>query len=181
VCVRWRREIAQREVDLLPLYRQVAVEFAARHDTPGRMKAKGVITDIIPWASSRAFFYGRLRRRLAEEKLRAAVMQVTERSLPREEVTSLLRGWLLASSGASEAEAEHLWADNDGVWKWLSNSDAIAPLLAELGQASAARRVAQAARVDFASWKRALADALATLSPEQRQEVAELARHASSS
>jgi acetyl-CoA carboxylase/biotin carboxylase 1 len=179
------REIAQREVDLLPLYRQVAVEFAARHDTPGRMKAKGVISDIIPWAHSRAFFYGRLRRRLAEEKVRAAVAQATENSLSRNEVTGLLRGWLLASTSAGAAagedEAARVWADNETAWKWLSNPDAIAPHLAELRKAAAARRVTAAAKLDFSAWKQALADALGALSPEQRQEIAEVARQAASS
>ncbi|ELR23464.1 acetylCoA carboxylase [Acanthamoeba castellanii str. Neff] len=180
------REIAQREVDLLPLYRQVAVEFAARHDTPGRMKAKGVISDIIPWAHSRAFFHARLRRRLAEERARAAVAQATEGSpLSRDQVTRLLRSWLLASTSTSaaddEAEAARVWADNDTAWKWLSNPDALAPHLAELRKAAAARRVADAAKLDFTAWKQALNDALGGLSPEQRQEIAELARQAASS
>jgi len=170
------REIAQRQVDLLPLYRQVAVEFAARHDTPGRMKAKGVISDIIPWANSRAFFYRRLRRRLSEERLRAAVAKASENSLTRQQVTSLLCNWLAASAGASKEEAERLWEDNDMVWKWLLDHNAIAPHISELRQQSAHRRVVEAAQADFAAWKQALTSTLAALTPEQRFEIAELAR-----
>lgn len=42
---------------------QVAVAFAAMHDTPARMAAVGVLKGVIPWAASRAFFATRLRRR----------------------------------------------------------------------------------------------------------------------
>lgn len=34
----------EREEFLLPIYHQVAVQFADLHDTPGRMQEKGVIT-----------------------------------------------------------------------------------------------------------------------------------------
>lgn len=33
----------EREEFLLPIYHQVAVQFADLHDTPGRMQEKGVI------------------------------------------------------------------------------------------------------------------------------------------
>jgi hypothetical protein len=45
---------------------QVAVQFADLHDMPGRMKAKGCISDVLTWAASRAYVYWRLRRRIAE-------------------------------------------------------------------------------------------------------------------
>lgn len=56
----------KREDHLLPVYHQVAVQFAELHDRPGRMKSKGCINGIVPWASSRRFFYWRTLRRLAE-------------------------------------------------------------------------------------------------------------------
>lgn len=46
------------------------MQFADLHDTPGRMQARGAIRKIVPWASSRSFFYWRLKRRLAEFELR---------------------------------------------------------------------------------------------------------------
>lgn len=36
-------KLKEREDFLLPIYRQVAVQFADLHDTPGRMQEKGVI------------------------------------------------------------------------------------------------------------------------------------------
>lgn len=62
-CDALKSQIAQREELLTPMYHQAAVQFAALHDTPGRMKAKGVITDIVPWKKARSFFYYRLKRR----------------------------------------------------------------------------------------------------------------------
>jgi hypothetical protein len=59
-------EARAREKELMPVYNQVAVHFASLHDTPGVMRQKGVISSVVPWAQSRAFFYSALRERLAE-------------------------------------------------------------------------------------------------------------------
>lgn len=61
-----QRQIKQREKHLFGVYQQVAVHFADLHDTPGRMKAKGVIRQLVRWSESRKYFYWRLRRRLQE-------------------------------------------------------------------------------------------------------------------
>lgn len=66
-------EIASRQESLLPYYHTVGTHFCDLHDTPGRMKAKGVIREIVPWAQSRTYFYWRLRRRLAEDGLARAI------------------------------------------------------------------------------------------------------------
>ena len=63
---------AAAEKDLLPLFKQVAVQYAALHDTPGVMRHKGVIQQVVPWAESREFFAKQLRRRLAQERLKTA-------------------------------------------------------------------------------------------------------------
>jgi Carboxyl transferase domain len=49
---------------------QVAHEFADLHDRAGRMKAKGVVRDVLEWGSSREYFYWRVKRRLAENEVR---------------------------------------------------------------------------------------------------------------
>ena len=75
-----RAAIRAREEALGGIYLQVAHTFADLHDTPGRMVAKGVISGIVPLRRARAFFYWRLRRRLAElalaRRLVAAAPQV---------------------------------------------------------------------------------------------------------
>jgi len=64
-----KAEIKAREVKLAPYYHTVAVAFADLHDTPGRMKAKEVIREMVPWKTSRTYFYWRMRRRLIETKM----------------------------------------------------------------------------------------------------------------
>ena len=61
--------IKARERLLLPVYTQVALQFAQMHDGPVRMLAKGVLRGIVPWREARSFFAARLRRRLTEEAL----------------------------------------------------------------------------------------------------------------
>lgn len=52
----------------------MAHEFADLHDRSGRMKAKGVVRDILEWKSSREYFYWRVKRRLAENEVGELVM-----------------------------------------------------------------------------------------------------------
>ena len=70
------KQIKDRETMLMPLYLQVAHEFADLHDRSGRMKAKGVVRDVLDWKSSRAYMYWRVKRRLAEDDLRKQLTAV---------------------------------------------------------------------------------------------------------
>jgi acetyl-CoA carboxylase/biotin carboxylase 1 len=62
-------EAKKRESALLPLYNDIAVHFADLHDTPGRMKAKQCVLDIIPWKDSRRVFGVKLQRKLKEVQM----------------------------------------------------------------------------------------------------------------
>ncbi|KAL7800619.1 acetyl-CoA carboxylase [Trichoderma afarasin] len=62
-----KQQLTIREKQLLPIYSQIAVQFADLHDRAGRMKAKGVVRDSLDWSNARRYFYWRLRRRLNEE------------------------------------------------------------------------------------------------------------------
>lgn len=98
------------------------------------MLAKGVIRGIVPWASSRAFFAARLRRRLAQESL---VRQVAaaDAELSPGEALARLRSWFLSSplpaadalgEAASRGtvlaravdDAEALWRDDARFLAW---------------------------------------------------------------
>lgn len=70
--------VKARETTVIGVYRQVAVQFADLHDTPGRMEARGAVRKMVPFAESRAFFYWRLRRRLAEFDLRKQVRTLVD-------------------------------------------------------------------------------------------------------
>ncbi|KAI5299578.1 rab guanine nucleotide exchange factor S2, partial [Ascosphaera pollenicola] len=62
-----KAKMTEREELLLPVYLQIALQFADLHDRAGRMEAKGVIRQALLWKNSRRFFYWRLRRRLNED------------------------------------------------------------------------------------------------------------------
>jgi len=96
--------------DLGPAYLQVATEFADLHDRAGRMKAKGVIRDVVPWESSRHYFYWRATRRLAVDALATEVAQ--------------------ASGGTFEAAVDAVRAFCDDKTDW-DDDKAVATFLAE--------------------------------------------------
>lgn len=79
-----KAQLAEREKVLFPLYSQIAIQFADLHDRPNRMLAKGAIRKSLVWADSRKYFFGRLRRRLAEEAVLKELAKA-DASLPREE------------------------------------------------------------------------------------------------
>jgi acetyl-CoA carboxylase carboxyltransferase component len=85
-------QVQAREKELLPIYHQLATKFAELHDTPGRMKAKGVIDAVVPWEVSREFFYWRIRRRLEESSLRKQLVAANPMLTPLD-LTELLHGW----------------------------------------------------------------------------------------
>ncbi|KAJ5733760.1 Acetyl-CoA carboxylase [Penicillium malachiteum] len=62
-----KTKMAAREEQLLPVYLQIALQFADLHDRAGRMQAKNTIRQPLQWQNARRFFYWRLRRRLSEE------------------------------------------------------------------------------------------------------------------
>ncbi|GKZ35159.1 acetyl-coenzyme-A carboxylase [Aspergillus brasiliensis] len=62
-----KTKMAAREEQLLPVYLQIALQFADLHDRAGRMEAKNTIRHPLTWKNARRFFYWRLRRRLSEE------------------------------------------------------------------------------------------------------------------
>jgi acetyl-CoA carboxylase/biotin carboxylase 1 len=62
-----KAKMAEREEQLLPVYLQIALQFADLHDRAGRMQAKNTIRAPLRWQNARRFFYWRLRRRLSEE------------------------------------------------------------------------------------------------------------------
>lgn len=113
--------IKAREKTLLPVYQQVARQFADMHDTPARMYAKGVLSGIVPWKEARRFFAARLRRRLTEEALVRHVAS-TDVSIRRDDAINLVHSWhtlgnsisylqVDASPQAVAGQSFSFWAD----------------------------------------------------------------------
>ncbi|XP_053341777.1 acetyl-CoA carboxylase 1 isoform X3 [Clarias gariepinus] len=108
-------KLKEREEFLLPIYHQVAVQFADLHDTPGRMQEKGVITDVLEWRTSRQFFYWRLRRLLLEDTVKKKIQQANC-ELTDGQAQAMLRRWFVEAEGAVKA---YLWDSNEDVVEWL--------------------------------------------------------------
>ncbi|KAL7986957.1 hypothetical protein Chor_005876 [Crotalus horridus] len=108
-------KLKEREEFLIPIYHQVAVQFADLHDTPGRMQEKGVITDVLEWRTSRSFFYWRIRRLLLEnlvkKKIHAANPELTDG-----QIQAMLRRWFVEVEGTVKA---YLWDNNKDLVEWL--------------------------------------------------------------
>ena len=137
---RLRAEIKQREKLLAPLYLQVAHEFADLHDRAGRMKAKGCISEILEWKSSRKFFYWRIRRRLLEDSLKNQLMDASN--------------GLISNSDASSKISQVLPAGDDKtIVQWMLNN------------AEITSNLVKQVRFDHAS--KNVLNALAGLSPEE--------------
>jgi hypothetical protein len=113
------------------VYQQIAVSFAALHDTPSRMLAKKCVDGIIPWADSRHFLYWRLRRRLHEDEIIARLAHAAP-SMPEEELHSTVKAFVSsqvpACASSGESGSEHTVSDliqfDRSVVAWLHSSRA---------------------------------------------------------
>lgn len=101
-----------REKQLIPIYHQISVTFADLHDTPGRMKQKNVINEIIEWKNSRRFFYWRLRRLLAQDGLIKLIMSNSEQSF--DSALALLKEWLGQVGDVD-------WSQNEQLANWFES------------------------------------------------------------
>ncbi len=87
-------KMTEREKQLLPVYAQIAHQFADLHDRAGRMQAKGTIRQPLRWREARRFFYWRVRRRLNEEQLMKRMNVSSAKGLTsRESNLETLRLW----------------------------------------------------------------------------------------
>ena len=117
--------VFKRERSLLPVYEQIAVQFCELHDTPGRMKAVGVIEREVEWRQARSFFYWRLRRKLAEFDLRKQLIQAAEVGRGVEAPTSVeasakIEQWFMDTPGMTKED----WKDDKKVLSWMADHHA---------------------------------------------------------
>eukprot|EP00978_Attheya_sp_CCMP212_P005428 scaffold12189_cov51-Attheya_sp.AAC.2 len=116
--------ISKREHALLPVYEQIAVQFCELHDTPGRMKAVGVIQQEVEWSSARSYFFWRLRRKLAEFDLRKKMIEAGEvgrgiKALTPIEASAMMKEWFLETPGMTD----ELWDDDKVMLSWMAQSN----------------------------------------------------------
>jgi len=107
-----KEQIAAREDQLKPVYLQAATEFADLHDKTGRMKAKGVIKEAVPWENSREFFFWRAKRRMSEDSY-VQQLRDADSSLDKDSATDILKSLYSGD-----------WEDNKAVASFFEQSAA---------------------------------------------------------
>jgi acetyl-CoA carboxylase/biotin carboxylase 1 len=127
-----QKQIQAREKQLLPAYKQVAIRFAELHDTSTRLEAKGIIKKVVDWADSRAYFYKRLKRRVAEEQLIKDAREAAGGFLSRSAAPDLIKHWFLSSKPQPQTDPDALWKDDDSFYAWLNDAQTLAVHLEKL-------------------------------------------------
>ncbi|TXG52858.1 hypothetical protein EZV62_022027 [Acer yangbiense] len=115
-----QQQIKAREKQLLPMYTQIATRFAELHDTSLRMAAKGVIREVVEWDRSRAFFYRRLLRRIAESSLVKTLIDAGGDHLSHKSAIDLIKEWFLDSDIA--VGKEDAWVDDEAFFTWKDDT-----------------------------------------------------------
>jgi len=109
-----RTAITKREQQLMPLYVQISHEFADLHDRPGRMKAKGVIRDIVPWERAREYFFWRVRRRLMQDAM-VSELKAADSTLSHADCLTMLNGWMSGKASWEDDKAVITFFESEGA------------------------------------------------------------------
>jgi acetyl-CoA carboxylase/biotin carboxylase 1 len=166
-----KAEMTEREQLLLPIYGQIAIQFADLHDRSGRMEAKGVIRQALRWQNARRFFYWRLRRRLNEEyilkKLAAAAAPTQE--APKADAAARARGLEMLKAWCDIPQFEH---DDMSVATWYEeNRKNVHERVEKLKTDGIAVEVAQLMRRDREGGLKGVVSLLSTLPTNEKEEV----------
>uniref|UniRef100_M8BWJ4 Acetyl-CoA carboxylase n=1 Tax=Aegilops tauschii TaxID=37682 RepID=M8BWJ4_AEGTA len=165
-----RRSMAARRKQLMPIYTQVATRFAELHDTSARMAAKGVISKVVDWEESRAFFYRRLQRRLAEDSLAKQVREAAgEQQMPtHRSALECIKKWYLASQGGDGEK----WGDDEAFFAWKDDPDKYGKYLEELKAERASTLLSHLAETsDAKALPNGLSLLLSKMDPAKREQV----------
>ncbi|MCJ1342637.1 acetyl-coenzyme-A carboxylase [Peltigera leucophlebia] len=109
-----KEQMTEREQLLLPVYSQIALQFADLHDRAGRMQAKDTIRHPLQWKEARRFFYWRLRRRLNEEAIIKKLSATSAREpVSRAVCMHTLHAWTGIDKFDSDDKAVALWYEEN--------------------------------------------------------------------
>ncbi|KAJ5788255.1 Acetyl-coenzyme A carboxyltransferase N-terminal [Penicillium paradoxum] len=166
-----KAQMAAREEQLLPVYMQIALQFADLHDRAGRMQAKNTIRRPLQWINSRRFFYWRLRRRLSEDMIvkrmvaASASAGVQADSESRADHLRTLHAW----TGMLDEELEH---DDQKVASWYEeNKKLVQSKVESLRTEGVASEVAQLLIGNKEGGLRGVQQVLSMLPVEERESV----------
>lgn len=166
-----KAEMTKREELLLPIYGQIAIQFADLHDRSGRMEAKGVIRQALRWQNARRFFYWRLRRRLNEEyilkKLAAAAAPSQENPkadpITRARSIEMLKAW---------SQVPQFENDDMSVATWYEeNRKVVHERVEKLKSDGIALEIANLMRRDREGGLKGVMSLLSTLPTGEKEEV----------
>ena len=166
--------LLERERQLGPIYQQVAIEFADLHDRVGRMVAKGAIRRAVEWKESRRYFYWRLRRRLAVEKV-LKEMSTASPDLPRHRRLSELEE--IVRSSLPDVDWEE---DDKKIALWLEDDEYSSSICKKCIDAMRieymSRHISSLISHDGKAVLKAFVESLDTLSEEDRRDVVDTLR-----
>ncbi|ORZ00046.1 acetyl-CoA carboxylase [Lobosporangium transversale] len=168
-----KSKLTEREQELLPVYQQLAIQFADLHDTAGRMKAKGTIREALDWTNARRFFYWRVRRRLAEEYVRRR-MVAAKKTQTRDEQTVTLLGWFGRDiAHSSESDLKQIWETEDRiVFEWLeSEANKINHFIQELARVGTADEILRMYTSDRAAVVEGFDRIFQSLTGQEKQDI----------
>ncbi|KAJ5977625.1 hypothetical protein N7501_000967 [Penicillium viridicatum] len=169
-----KAKMAAREEQLLPVYMQIALQFADLHDRAGRMQAKNTIRKPLQWVNSRRFFYWRLRRRLSEETIVKRMVAASAPPAPGadafgESLRAAHLRTLHAWTGLLDEELEH---DDHKVATWYEeNKKVVQSKVESLRTEGVASEVAQLLIGNKEGGLRGVQQVLSMLPVEERENV----------
>ncbi|KAL1606439.1 acetyl-coenzyme-A carboxylase [Paraconiothyrium brasiliense] len=169
-----KAEMTEREQLLLPVYSQIALQFADLHDRAGRMEAKGVIRSALRWQNARRFFYWRLRRRLNEEYIlkklaTAAAPSSADHSSAKLDITTRAKGLEMLKAWSAIPKFDQ---DDMSVAVWYEeNRKTVHDRVELLKRDGIALEVAQLMRKDREGGLKGVMALLSTLPTGEKEEV----------
>lgn len=178
-----KTKMAAREEQLLPVFLQIALQFADLHDRAGRMEAKNVIRRPLTWKNARRFFYWRLRRRLTEEYFVKQLIAVSPNPARHSSTSTATTTPSVSkpSLRAKHLETLHSWTgllddelanDDQKVAKWYEeNRELIVSKIDSFKTQSVAREVATLLVDDKEGGIRGIQQVLSSLPVGEKESV----------
>lgn len=166
-----KAEMTEREKKLLPVYSQIALQFADLHDRAGRMQAKGVIRQALRWQNARRFFYWRLRRRLNEEYIlkKFAAAAAPSHDNPAASTLTRSRGLEMLKHLSNIPNWEN--EDQKAAEWYEQNRPLVSEKIEQLKTDGIALEIAQLMRRDREGGLKGVMSLLSTLPTSEKEEV----------
>jgi acetyl-CoA carboxylase/biotin carboxylase 1 len=168
-----KAKMTTREKQLLPIYAQISIQYADLHDRAGRMKAKGVIREVLEWKNARRFFYWRARRRLNEDYILKRMAAATGSKITDTCSTAAIdtRQKHLRMLAAWSGIADFARNDKDVVTWYEENAKTISSKVEQIKAEAVSRQMADLMSGDKAAALKGLKEMLHMIPVGEREEI----------